>query len=162
MILGIDPGLRGGYTFLGEEFAGFSAHEWRTVKEFYNRVFSIQNTYLIPQGIKITAVLEKITALPAKSTKTEAVFFQNIGAIKAVLEILNIPIIEVRPQTWQTIRGKWQLKNIDNKAKSIAAAQEIWPGYEFPHGARGKIYDGPVEAALIAYWYHKKGKLYAN
>jgi hypothetical protein len=72
------------------------------------------------------------------------------GEIIGWLKALQVPFTLVPPATWGKVMHAGTDTKLDSKARSIQAAQRIFPGVDFRVSERGKVpHDGKCEAALI-------------
>ena len=96
--IGIDPGSSSGCIAI---ISRIGAAEMRstiefgkiTTKDWFNELKSISEQDCI-------AVLEKVHGMPGMNVVAISSFMKNVGHIEMALLALNIPFLEVTPQTW--------------------------------------------------------------
>lgn len=152
-ILGIDPGLSGGFALLW-----YGEHE-RTIMDAWNtptftvlrnkknrRELDIPKIKAIFSDARIgSAVIESQQAMPKQGVSTTFTTGKNYGILIGVLATLAIPYHIVAPQTWKRALGITK-----DKETSFALARKL-----FPHDGdfwKRKKDDGVAEAALLAHY----------
>lgn len=131
-MLGIDPGLHGGYALIDDgrviaepfPLAGNEvdlaelATDWRSLEPDI-------------------AVLERVGAMPRQGVVSTFSFGRRVGELRGVLAALGIRYYEVRPQEWQravlagTTRDK--AATIEWARRAYPAARLVLPGCRVPH-----------------------------
>lgn len=97
-------------------------------------------------GAYVSACVEKVGARPGDGGTSAFRFGDSAGAIRGVLESLNIPIIRVIPAVWKRHYG---LIGTEKDAARLLAIKR------FPNAAdrlKLKKHDGRADALLIALW----------
>lgn len=116
-------------------------------------------------------VVERLDSLPVKDGDRQlGGAFANYarGESKGwawMLTAIGLPFQLVRPQTWQAAMLKGTPKTAGTKARSIMAAQQLFPGVSLLPGPRArKPSDGFADALLLAEYarrIHTGGELFA-
>jgi len=148
--LGIDPGSVSGCIGIITEESFLTTIEFskHTTKEWLNelRDFSLDHDCF--------AVLEKVNGMPGMNVVAVSAFMRNVGNIEMALIALDIPFIEVTPQTWMKYynlkRAKDESKP-DWKRRLREHLQRIMPDF--------KVTNDTADAMLLAnYALNHKGK----
>ena len=155
-VIGIDPGIKGGICTLdGPKNMGLHPMPTSGKSIDWNMVIFHVGVF---EGGSDLAVIEKVMPLPAKirggvGSLTSGI---NYGGIIGILTTLEIPFIEVPPQTWmKTVFAGHAWKK--QKKYSTIWAPKRWPKVEFKASERcKKIHDGMTDAACLAEY----GRLY--
>lgn len=144
MIVGMDPGLKGGIVALkdGEVVAANRMPIHKTTKQIDWHYLSGCLAGIKPK----LAVIEKVHAMPGQGVTSMFSFGTNYGGLLGVCAGLGIPFVLVRPQEWQ----KLILSGIDKKhgkGRSRIYCAQRWPGIE-----PLQRHDGLSDAACMALW----------
>jgi len=131
IFIGIDPGKKGGISFLNEGSTQKSV------------IFKMPETELgIPTAIRSVftssdlalihgkAIIEKVHAFPGQGVTSMFTFGQGYGFLRGVLVALAIPFEEVTPQKWQKYFGLSKKKNETQpnyKKRILQVAQNMFP-----------------------------------
>lgn len=123
IVVAIDPGITGALAFLGDCTA--SVHDLPTLclpvtersgKQFVPRRLDGRGLALlirerVPAGAEAFAVVERVQAMQhggnerGNSAQSQGSLMRSLGAIEAVLDVLQLPPVLVTPQTWQSFYG---------------------------------------------------------
>ena len=158
IIIGIDPGLKGGIAFLEETgnliniaCMPIMIHGRRNTVDI-NALSILLESY---EKDRTTVVVEAAQKFSAGTNALTSTWF-GFGRITAMLELMKMrhEIIKT-PITWQkTFWTKPKMPKgtkFDTKAASIAAAKRLFPAHDFlPTQRCSKPSDGLTDAALIA------------
>lgn len=147
LVLGIDPGLRGGFAFydLNTNALSFAAliPTNRFKKDGAWKREIDQETFAFTLGLyadkTLFAVIEKVGSRPGQGVASTFKFGLVTGIVTGAISANNIPIQHVEPAVWKGI-----LNLSRNKKASVDLAVRKF-GQSFKH-------DGPAEAALLA-WF---------
>jgi len=150
--LGIDPGSSSGAIGIitltgGEQIKATIEFGKMTTKEWFAELkeFSEDTTCV--------AVLEKVHGMPGMNVTAVSAFMKNVGHIEMALMALDIPFVEVTPQTWMKYfnlkRGKDESKP-DWKRRLREYLQRIMPEF--------KVTNNNADAMLLAYYCMKTHK----
>ena len=155
MIIGIDPGLKGGIAFLDDRGKLYKAIQMpNKTRDMFTAISSI-----LYEKIDVHTVSWIEKSQPHRSTKNHKegimqIFSNgfNYGKIYGVLDIICGDHLgelnEVYPITWKSA-----FKLSKDKQKSIDLCLNLFPeSREYIIGARGGKHDGMAEAILIAYY----------
>ena len=142
MIIGIDPGKRGGIVIIGP--VKTSMHKCPLEPTgMANIVNSAKNTAYV-ENENIEAFIEKVWAFPTDTRSSSFKFGTNYGMWIGILASNKIPYTEVVPQVW--MRDYQPLPKIKKERKNMLKqiAQEKFPD--------NKVTLYISDAALIALW----------
>jgi crossover junction endodeoxyribonuclease RuvC len=146
MILGIDPGAKGGMCLMDDDEK--ICHLMKTPETECDIKDQIRELAAIARsdGHEVKALIEQVSAMPGQGVTSMFTFGRGYGFMRGVLISLAIPILEVHPKTWQKPLGV-QPRNKEEKKKAFknrlkAKAQQLFPGF--------KMTDAVCDAALIA------------
>lgn len=142
--IGIDPGKDGGIAVLTPEIGGVLAEAYKYSDD---KLIEVIKSH---EG-KARACVEKVSARPHQGVVSMFSFGQSYGAIKGILQALDVPYSTATPQQW-----KKALQVTKDKQTSIDKAKSLYPGINLLATPRcRKEHDGMAEALLIAtygYW----------
>lgn len=141
IIIGIDPGAKGGVAIYDETKDKMVLHKCpETPKE----MAAIINTAKVKDK-NVFCVIEKVHAFPTDARSSAFKFGCNFGKWLGILGAYDIPILEVTPQVW--MRPLQPLSKIKrerkNELKQIAI--NLFP--------ENKITLSTSDAALMVVWY---------
>lgn len=148
LILGIDPGLKGGIVFLNSNTSKLEAVYDVPTCEVKDK--KIMNIYALHNLIEMWAtrtrfaVIEKVGAAPHQGVSSVFKFGFTAGATQAAVICNGIAVVNVPPAAWKMGLG------MDGPSKDESRELAI---KEFPAHAnyfKRKMDDGRAEAALIA------------
>lgn len=146
--IGIDPGKSGAIAIIDSSGEIVIVKDWPGDEIQTARFIRDMLNILESDNIKVSAALEKVSAMPKQGVRSMFTFGCNYGIWKGILASFQIPFQEVTPQKWQ--KGVVSKKQ-DGKKASVAAAGRMFPSAEL-HGPRGGAKDGRADALLIADW----------
>lgn len=142
--IGIDPGRDGGIAVLTPEIGGVLAEAYKYSDD---KLIEVIRSH---EG-KARACVERASARPHQGVVSMFNFGQSYGAIKGILQALDVPYSTATPQQW-----KKALQVTKDKQTSIDKAKSLYPGINLLATPRcHKEHDGMAEALLIAtygYW----------
>lgn len=95
------------------------------------------------------AYIEKCQSFPGNKASAMLNYGTGFGKILGWCEMLKLPYTLVAPVTWTKAMHKGCVGK-DGKAKSLQAAQRLFPGENMIVGRSKKPHDGVVDALLIA------------
>lgn len=151
MILGVDPGLKGGLCLFDSVAGSLVVMDMPVVtitkgKKTKNEVSApLVAAALRDFASKIDrAFIERVGAMPGQGVTSMFSFGRSVGTVEGVLAALAVPVYYVTPQTWQAF------VRIKGKEESRARAAQLFPAFA-DQFARAKD-DGRADAALIA-WF---------
>jgi hypothetical protein len=130
-VIGIDPGVNGGIAWSspnGDKTAPMPA----TIGDFREVVFNIllEQSFFIGEA-RVTCYVEELPKF-VRAIPSSAVFVmaRNYGQLEGVLTAFQVPVVHVRPQTWQKALGLGDSKGGTKtqwKNKLKGRAQELFP-----------------------------------
>ena len=142
MVIGIDPGQKGGIACLDSGF--MMVKPMPDIDSCWNWL-----ELLIVRG-GTTAYVEKVHSMPKQGVASTFKFGMGYGFIRGLLAGLGVPTVLVSPQTWKKVMLAGENKD-DQKTAAVAVASRLWPNVDFrPSSKCRKPSDGMAEAALIA------------
>lgn len=150
--LGIDPGSSSGAIGIitltgGEQIKATIEFGKMTTKEWFAELkeFSEDTTCV--------AVLEKVHGMPGMNVTAVSAFMKNVGHIEMALMALDIPFVEVTPQTWMkyfNLKREKDESKPDWKRRLREYLQRIMPEF--------KVTNNNADAMLLAYYCMKTHK----
>lgn len=148
-ILGIDPGLEGGFCLYWEAANTLVEPMPRTEKGL-DLPAIVKWIRAHKDDIEL-ALLEQVSAMPGQGVSSMFKFGRVYGAIEGVLAALEIPYELVTPQRWQKVMHQGVEGGLDSKARSRVAASRLFPSVDLRASARCRIpHSGMQDALLIA------------
>lgn len=145
ILIAIDPGKTGGITTMqtsaDDEVRLLDIQMMpQTEKDIYNLFNNVQiegistkNIHLMLDEVvfpKIKCIIEAQHAFPGMGAGAQWTFAQHYGFLRGVLVSLQIPFIEVAPQTWMNYFGFKRQKDEDkkkHKLRILQKAQNLYP-----------------------------------
>lgn len=141
--VGVDPGAAGAMALLTE-------HDYIDIKDWSN--FGTMNMWLRFWGrnfdVQCVAV-EKLHGRKGSNAESTSTFMKHVGGWLAVIEVLGLPCVEVRPQIWMMRRVPVKKSKTDKP--SVKYVQKRYPDVEL-FGPRGGVKDGRSDALCMAEW----------
>lgn len=119
-ILGIDPGILGGYAIV-EEGAPIIHQKFTTEGDM---------AHFVRDNMPDFCFLEEVHSMPEQGVVGVFTFGTNYGFHRGLLFALNIPFSTVTPQKWQR---EMRCLTKGNKNISKAKAQELYPSIKMTH-----------------------------
>jgi crossover junction endodeoxyribonuclease RuvC len=147
--IGIDPGKKGGVSFIND-------FKYMSIPMPINSIGEIDVRALynfLEIDDERFCILEKSQSMPGQSSISTFTYGQGYGKIKAVLELMKMPYEEIHPMKW---KKEFQLVKKDKK-HSVAVAEKMFPDEIF-RGPKGGILDGKAESILLAEYAKRKYK----
>lgn len=164
MIIGIDPGLKGGIAYLNNKGSLYSVGDIPLIKNKFKektyiidikKVFNSLNGCHTQKGIH-AIIIEDVHAMPKQGVSSMFTFGFGYGMINAAISCSDCGdsnLFRVTPQAWKKHFG---LIGKDKNA-GLDVIRSIWrmdmSTFITP---RGRIIDGRVDATLIAKYYYEK------
>lgn len=155
LVLGIDPGLSGGWAWLDADGKLLDAQPMPTitVKVRSKKVTKLDGSSLAEQikqaGFGTTAFVEAVSSRPRQAGQFQ--FGINTGVVHGILYAHRVPFQLVAPATWKSVHG---IKRAEDETKAETKTQaRILAAKLFPQHARlfARVKDdGVAEAVLIA------------
>jgi hypothetical protein len=162
-IVGIDPGVSGAIVTLNRYgTVCVSRQPMPTLKNGLGReVLDLQAISKIFAEIKACnafVAIEQLQPMPMDKGGTLANYARgrSLGVLEALCVAHGLPYQLIRPQTWQKqmLAG---VEGTDTKARSIIAAQRLFPDVNLKRTERSKkLDDGIADALLIAEYARRK------
>lgn len=152
MILGIDPGLSGGWALLTDDGDYVAAEDLPIIRDLSTAwidgtEFTAQVWGRMPAGKSIRATIERVSARPGQGVSSMFAFGAAFGSILSAVQSLPASIELVTPNVW-----KRELGVAKDKACSLDRARLLFPQASLKRNRD----DGRAEALLIAYWAWKR------
>ena len=146
IIIGIDPGAKGGVAIFDEQEDKMILHKCpETPKE----MAAIINTAKLKDKYA-TCVIEKVHAFPTDARSSAFKFGCNFGKWLGILGAYDIPTIEVTPQVWMKPLQPLPKIKRDRKNELKRIAINLFPD--------NKVTLSTADAALMVVWYSTYGK----
>ncbi len=156
LYIGIDPGAKGGISFVSEKQGEFSM-PLPQVGELRDLLISWQEDF----GIK-HVFIEKAQAMPLQGVCSMFSYGYHAGTLEGVFQALFIPFTLVTPKEWQKemFKGtKVSPKSIlkATKDRALQVARRLFPKQKFIATLKcKKPHDGMIDSILIAEFCRRK------
>ena len=147
--VGIDPGATGAMCLL-DATGSLVVEDWAGTSAAYARLRMWDEVY----NIRLV-VFEKQEVKTMHGKRSATTYQQHAGRWKAILELLEVNWIEVRPQEWMKHRITVKLNKTDKPSMRYVAAK--YPQVEL-FGPRGGKQDGRSDAICIAEFAREQSK----
>jgi crossover junction endodeoxyribonuclease RuvC len=147
--VGIDPGSTGAVVILDER-GSIELASLMPIRKVGKRseVDAAALAAMVASDQETRACVENVTAFGMGRTSAFT-FGKNLGAVHAVLDVLNIPTMRVLPRLWQEVF--WCRQNVeDTKTAAVACVLDRWP--QMASALKLKKHQGIADAVLIAEW----------
>jgi crossover junction endodeoxyribonuclease RuvC len=151
MVLGIDPGAKGGLALVERDTKVLhDGMRMPTLKMRGKTILDVKRVREFIYGLPTITVIEQVGSMPGQGSVSAFSFGRITGAIEAITqEHSSKGMVWVSPRKW---KGYYKLGK--NKQDSIDAAKlRFGKDYHWQY----KADDGIAEAALIALWYLEQG-----
>jgi hypothetical protein len=147
MIIGIDPGLKGGIAWRTD--TGYGAAKMpTTTKGVMTLIASLPDEH-----DKIIACLEQVQVMgKVFGAKAALSYGQKYGELIGILTVLGATIHEVRPSVW-----KRTLNISSDKNTAILLCERLFPNLDLSPGQCRKPQDGLAESMLLVHYAEKMG-----
>lgn len=144
MLLGIDPGIVGGWALVSADGSLIAAGDLPVAGTGAQRMVSgpVFAAELRLHTVD-RAIIEQVSAMPKQGVASSFKFGRAVGVVEGVMDGLGIPVSWVTPAKWKKAMGL----GADKEASRQKAIRQ-WPSQSFLF-ARKKDH-GRAEAALIA------------
>jgi crossover junction endodeoxyribonuclease RuvC len=152
MILGIDPGISGGWACIDHDGQLLHWSRTPTLHLRNKRIVDSRRLYEPLRDLDLDhAIIEQVHAMPRQGVSSSFSFGRSTGAVEAVALIVAPTAHWVTPSVWKGALGL-----SSSKQASLDAAR-------LKFGDRGKLWDvkandGIAEAALLAWYWLDKSK----
>ena len=125
-IIGIDPGINGGISWI-DSTGGIAVEKMPdTILDLWELIQPIK----VNAGNAVKAYLETVHSSPQMGVKSAFTFGNGYGHLEMALTAAGIPFERVRPQVWQKEMG---CLTKGDKNVSKRKAQELFPGTKVTH-----------------------------
>jgi hypothetical protein len=152
MIVGVDPGGRGGIAWLSKDGAIERLCVMPMLTKELNEV-ALREIFLQTKPDVTHLFIEHSQAMECMGKVSSFKYGMNFMAIKMCAVCFQIPFTLVKPQVWQKTMHRGINPKLTTKKRSLIAAQRIFPEESFLASARStQPHDGLYDAALIAEW----------
>ena len=151
IVIGIDPGKRGGVAMLDSVYCGGVDHFSRMMPDSpVGFAMSIKEAVLCEgKSEVVVAYVELVHSMPKQGVASTFSFGKGFGEILGVLAALNIRTELVSPQKWK----RAVLAGTDrDKAAAIQFVQENYPYIDLTPGRCRVPQDGIADAVCIAHY----------
>ncbi len=147
LVMGIDPGHKGGFALLRD---GTDPHVW-PMPDTLTGILSAFESHGRPD----LAIIESVHAMPGQGVCSMFSFGRGVGQLEALLVYKGVPWRAVAPQRWQkTVLGS--LPGSEGKRAAIAWIRQQWPTLNLRASPRCKTdHDGMADALAIAFYGFK-------
>ena len=151
IIIGIDPGASGGVAVYDEDAHDLFTHKCPDNTKAMTAIINSAKARSWIDDQQLMCAIEKVHAFPTDARSSAFKFGMNFGKWLGILGSLNVPTIEVTPQSWMKDFQPLPKVKKDRKNELKRIASEMFP--------ENKITLSTSDAALIAAWcleYNKK------
>ena len=151
IIIGIDPGASGGVAVYDEDAHDLFTHKCPDNTKAMTAIINSAKARSWIDDQQLMCAIEKVHAFPTDARSSAFKFGVNFGKWLGILGSLNVPTIEVTPQSWMKDFQPLPKIKRDRKNELKRIASEMFP--------ENKITLSTSDAALIAAWcleYNKK------
>ena len=151
IIIGIDPGASGGVAVYDEDDHALYTHKCPDNTKAMTAIINSAKARSWIDDQQLMCAIEKVHAFPTDARSSAFKFGVNFGKWLGILGSLNVPTIEVTPQSWMKDFQPLPKIKRDRKNELKRIASEMFP--------ENKITLSTSDAALIAAWcleYNKK------
>ena len=153
--VGIDPGKSGGLVKIHSRNYECSLHKCpSTTQEMASLLRTAKHSAFV-DNLPILVAIEKVHAFPTDARSSAFKFGMNFGMWLGVIGALNIPVIEVAPQTWMKSYAPLPKEKQERKRKIKEIAIEI---FSEVYNNENRITYAVSDAALIALWCLERSK----
>ncbi len=140
---GTDPGKTGGHAILSAKREVIAYMPMGTLDETINFYSAVKGSLLV--------MIEKAQCMPKNGAVGMFNYGQGYGEILGALSALGIPHITVPPRTWTKRMHEGIPRDLEPKARSLAAMCHLFPGFDLKATPRcKKHHEGMIDAMLIA------------
>lgn len=152
MIIGIDPGQKGGLALLDHKTAAIL--DCLPMPATIPEIHSVLNEWSLRSVMGFDRAahvfVEQVGAMPKQGVTSMFTFGRHLGNLEGILVAIKTPYEFVRPQVWQ--KTFWGAST-DSKTSALQACQRLYPQQGLLATVRSKkAHDGLVDAILIARW----------
>lgn len=147
VILGVDPGLVSGAWGLIDHHGGYMA--CGAIPHVDRRIDVVLWRQLLLMAVgrqDVVVALENVHSMPGQGVASTFAFGRAVGAINAVLDLLQWRATLAEPRTWKRKMGVTA-----DKSTSLVLARSLWPAAPL---VRAKDH-GAAEALLLAEWLRR-------
>jgi len=165
MVLGIDPGLNGTIACVTSSERLVSAFPLPTTgktdgKRTLDARHLASTLSNVASGRRCVAVLEQVSAMPGQGVTSMFTFGRTLGKIEGVLEAAGIPIVWALPRVWT----KWAHEGIEGTTPKLRTEEAFRRAFGIVHRPKGtgiETYRGMMDAAMMALWAIRTGRISA-
>lgn len=145
VILGIDPGLKGGFGILNFEDQCYNSYKMPVVSNGTKKILDERNiiTILVDNKPDIV-IIEKVGAMPKQGVTSMFNFGCSWGMLRGMCAGLFIPYELVTPQAWKKVVLQGTKKD---KGSAISYVLRRYPDLNVDGG---KLDDGQADAICLA------------
>ena len=150
-ILGIDPGLNGGFILLSPEGELIRKDE---VPKFDSKnidLMAMRELFFTYSNTTKHVYMEKITAMPFNGRQGLFKFGKVCGQLEAFITAFQMPVTYVSPNKWMKKMHDGISKEIDSKKRSAIACKQLFPTLDMRRNEKcKKPHDGYLDGLLLA------------
>jgi len=151
VFIGIDPGLSGAVAALDAEGRLLWVEDIPTVKPEKKTAYDVAGMVdLLLRSEGATVCIEQAQGMPGQGITSTFRIGEGFGLWRGMVAALRMPLLTVRPATWQKALFKGVATGSTTKEKSVSLAMQLFPGIALTPGRCRKPKDGRSDAALIA------------
>lgn len=149
MIIGIDPGMKGGISCLSKDGRIIWVKPMPVNTKEINMPGIIE--LLNRESLHCSMVaIEQCQAMPKQGVCSMFNYGVGYGMLKGLVHGLKLPMMTLKPREWQRLVHQGS-KDIGPKERSYVSALELYPTHNFLATPRStKPHEGMIDAVLIA------------
>ena len=141
-MLGVDPGKSGGLAFVGRDKEILELVPMVGIPDIVDLIYKHQPAHIF---------LEKAQAMPKQGVVSMFTYGQHFGELVGMIVTLKIPFTLVQPRAWSKVIHEGTDSKLETKARSLQAANRLYPTAELLASPRcKKPHLGLVDALMIA------------
>ena len=152
-IIGIDPGLAGGWAVIDPHSGKFIDGGRMPTVEFRGKQIVDGDLLSSHMSQAHRMIIEQVHAMPRQGVTSSFRFGMAYGAILALAQAQQLPFETVTPAVW-----KKHFKLSSSKRASLDMAKSFWPQAKVEWNTLAN--DGIAEAALLCMWHVDKHRGY--
>lgn len=157
LILGIDPGLTGAVSVLGQDGTPECVIDLPVIRDLSLAWIDggeLQSTLLLVLGGRpARVVIERVSAMPKQGVTSSFTFGITFGSILGALRCMRLPIEFVTPVVWKRALGLTRPNQslTEKKHAALDRARLLFPDLDLSLAK----HHGRADALLIAHWAQK-------
>ena len=157
IILGIDPGFKGGLSFLNPQDMSVKSYPMPIIKGEKTSLDKHAILDLFLEHSPEMMVIEKVGVRPGQGISSGFTFGYYAGFFEGLASGLALPFIQLTPQAW--MKDIFEGISKTDEKSSIRYCQNFWPKNVWVASDRSRVpHDGMTDSACIALAGYRKWK----